>query len=340
MASSLLFTASLGGSGGVAPAIERYVVPATEPDTASVDTAAELVRSTPGAIVIGIGGGSALDTAKQAAVVTTAPMGVEHYTLGANPLPGHRPMIAIPTAAGTGAEVTRTCVVTDGDGRKVWTWGDELLPDLVVLDPASTVTMPTHVTTATGLDAFVHALEAVSGRRSTALVTASALHALRLVVDPLPITVAAPNDLEARQAMQEAALLAGLAIDGGGTGIAHSIGHALGTHAHVPHGITVAIGLAAALDWNIDGESDATRRPRPHSADRLASSPTCSPSSWRRSRCLLRSIGFPRWSWSPNRSRPRWSPRRTSRCTATTAGWPTTTSGGSWRCARSPSGTT
>ena len=151
----------------VGTAVERYVVPATEPDAASVDAAAELVRSAPGAIVIGIGGGSALDTAKQAAVVATAPMGVEHYALGANPLPGHRPMIAIPTTAGTGAEVTRTCIVTDRDGRKVWTWGDELLPDLVVLDPASTVTMPTHVTAATGLDAFVHALEAVSGRRST-----------------------------------------------------------------------------------------------------------------------------------------------------------------------------
>ena len=87
-----------------------------EPDAASVDAAAELVRSTPGAIVIGIGGGSALDTAKQAAVVATAAMGVEHYALGANPLPGHRPMIAIPTTAGTGAEVTRTCIVTDATG--------------------------------------------------------------------------------------------------------------------------------------------------------------------------------------------------------------------------------
>jgi alcohol dehydrogenase class IV len=244
---------SLGGSGQV----ERYVVPATEPDASSVDAAADLVRSTSGAIVIGVGGGSALDTAKQAAVVATAAMGVEHYALGANPLPGHRLLIAIPTTAGTGAEVTRTCIVTDRVGRKVWTWGDELLPDLVVLDPTSTVTMPTHVTAATGLDAFVHALEAVSGRRSTALVTASALHALRLVIEHLPIAVAEPGGLEARRAMQEAALLAGLAIDGGGTGVAHSIGHALGTLGHVPHGVAVAIGLAAALDWNVAGAPEA-----------------------------------------------------------------------------------
>jgi alcohol dehydrogenase class IV len=239
------------------PQLDRYVVPPAEPDSTSVDAAADLVRSAPQAIVIGVGGGSALDTAKQAAVVATAAMGVEHYALGAHPLPGHRLMVAIPTTAGTGAEVTRTCIVTDRVGRKVWTWGDELLPDLVVLDPASTVTMPAHVTAATGLDAFVHAIEAVSGRRSTALVTAPALHALRLVLDHLPIAVSQPDDLDARQAMQEAAFLAGLAIDGGGTGIAHSIGHALGTLGHVPHGVAVAIGLAAALEWNVDGAPEA-----------------------------------------------------------------------------------
>ncbi len=245
--------AAVAGSLAGSRQIEQYVVPPAEPDASSVDTAAELVRSTPDAIVIGVGGGSALDTAKQAAVVATGPIGVEQYALGANPLPGHRPMVAIPTTAGTGAEVTRTCIVTDRNGRKVWTWGDELLPDLVVLDPVSTVTMPSHVTAATGLDAFVHAIEAASGRRSTALVTAPALHALRLVVDHLPVAVTQPDHLEARQAMQEAAFLAGLAIDGGGTGIAHSIGHALGTLGHVPHGVAVAIGLAAALDWNVDG---------------------------------------------------------------------------------------
>jgi alcohol dehydrogenase class IV len=248
---------ALAGSLARSRHVERCVVPPAEPDSSSVDAAAELVRSTPGAIVIGVGGGSALDTAKQAAVVATASMGVDHYALGANPLPGHIPMVAIPTTSGTGSEVTRTCIVTDRDGRKVWTWGDELLPDLVVLDPVSTVTMPSHVTAATGLDAFVHAIEAVSGRRSTALVTAPALHALRLVIDHLPIAVTRPDDLDARQAMQEAAFLAGLAIDGGGTGIAHSIGHALGTLAHVPHGVAVAIGLAAALDWNVDGVPEA-----------------------------------------------------------------------------------
>ena len=142
----------------------------------------------------------------------------------------------------------------------MWTWGDELLPDLVLLDPAACVTMPAHVTTASGLDAFVHAMEAVTGRRAGTLVAAPALHALRLVLDHLPAAVDDGTDLDVRQAMQEAALLAGVAIDGGGTGIAHSIGHALGSLAHVPHGVAVAVGLAAAFEWNVAGAPDAFAR--------------------------------------------------------------------------------
>jgi alcohol dehydrogenase class IV len=187
--------------------------------------------------------------------VATGRHSVEHYALGANPLPPGCPMIAIPTTAGTGSEVTRTCVLTDRRGRKVWTWGDELLPRRVVLDPAAVLTMPAHVAAASGLDAFVHAIEAVTGRRANPIVAGPALHAIRLVVEHLPAAVA--GDVDARQAMQEAALLAGLAIDGAGTGIAHSIGHALGTLAGVPHGVAVAIGLAAALPWNVAGVPEA-----------------------------------------------------------------------------------
>src|SRR4029450_2669068 len=131
---------------------------------------------------------------------------------------GRGPLVAIPSTAGTGSEVTRTCVVTDARGRKVWAWGDELAPDLVLLDPTSTRTMPPEVTTATGLDAFAHAVEATTGRRSSALVAAPALHAIRLVVEHLPRAVEDGADLETRQAMQGAALLAGLATDGGGPG--------------------------------------------------------------------------------------------------------------------------
>jgi len=234
-----------------------HIVAPGEPTAQSVDDVAAVVRAAGAPVVIGAGGGSALDTAKQAAAIAGAPHGVEHYALGANPLPAAAPVVAIPTTAGTGSEVTRTCIVTDRNGRKVWTWGDELLPALVMLDPAATATLPAHLTAATGLDAFVHAVEAVTGRRSNAMVAAPALHAVRLVLDNLPAAVADGRDLDVRLAMQEAAMLAGLAIDGGGTGIAHSIGHSLGTLAHVPHGVSVAVGLGAALDWNVAGTPEA-----------------------------------------------------------------------------------
>jgi alcohol dehydrogenase len=98
-------------------------------------------------------------------------------------------------------------------------------------------------------------MEAATGQRTNAVVAAPALHAIRMIIDHLPAATA--GDRDARQHMQSAALLAGLAIDGGGTGIAHCIGHALGTLAGVPHGIAVAVGLAAALRWNVDGAPEA-----------------------------------------------------------------------------------
>ncbi|MBI5090537.1 MAG: iron-containing alcohol dehydrogenase [Actinobacteria bacterium] len=234
-----------------------HVVPPGEPTIDSVDAAAALVRTTPDAVVIGVGGGSALDVAKQAAVVGSGDTGVEPYLLCATPLPGRRPIVAIPTTSGTGAEVTRTCIVSDRSGRKTWTWGDEMLPDLVVLDPTAAMTMPHAVTVATGLDAFVHAIEACSGVRRSSVAAAPAQRALRLVVEHLPRAAAVPDDLTARQGMQEAAFLAGVAIDNCGTGIAHSIGHALGTLHHLPHGLSVAVGLLATLRWNVDGAPDA-----------------------------------------------------------------------------------
>jgi alcohol dehydrogenase class IV len=228
------------------------VLPPGEPSVASVDAVAAPARELDRPLVVGVGGGSALDTAKQVAVVLAGPDGIGRYVLARQPMASRRPIVAVPTTSGTGAEVTRTCVLTD-DGRKVWTWGDELLPDLVVLDPEATTSMPPAVTAMTGLDAFVHALEAVTGQRRGERPPEPALTALGLVRQHLPRAVDDGRDLLARAGMQEAAFLAGTAIDGCGTGMAHSLGHALGTLHHVPHGAAVAIGLEAALGWEVDG---------------------------------------------------------------------------------------
>ena len=240
-----------------------HVVPAGEPTVGSVDAGAAALEHLDAPLVVGLGGGSALDTAKQVAVLLADPSdeGIGRYLLARHALPGRRPLVAVPTTAGTGAEITRTCVLADdrfgGESRKVWTWGDALLPDLIVLDPEATATMPPVVTTGTGLDAFVHAVEAVTGQRRDQRPPEPALAAVGLVRDHLPSAVADGSDLRARAAMQEAAYLAGTAIDGCGTGIAHAIGHALGSLYHVPHGVAVAVGLEAALAWNVEGAPDA-----------------------------------------------------------------------------------
>jgi alcohol dehydrogenase len=237
--------------------VGEHIVPAGEPTVDSVNAAALFARSYPRAVIIGVGGGSALDTAKQVAAIVPSHEGIEHYLLAANPFPGRRHLIAIPTTAGTGAEVTRTCIVSDSSGRKMWTWGNEMLPDAVILDAAVTATVPATITASTGLDAFIHALEANTGGRKNAISSAAALQAIRLVRRHLPAAVRNPQDLEARAALQQAALLAGTAIDNSGTGIAHCIGHALGTLYKVPHGVAVTVGLEASLEWNIAGASEA-----------------------------------------------------------------------------------
>lgn len=243
----------------VLPDIQIFIVAGGEPTCSEVNRAAEFARALPEPLILGVGGGSALDIAKQVAAVILAPEGIEHYLLCANPFAGRAPLITVPTTSGTGAEVTRTCVVSDTAGRKLWTWGEELLPDAVILDPQVTSSMPPFVTAATGLDALVHAIEAATSRRSNAVAQASALHAIRLIRQALPKAVKDGGNLKARQQLQEAALLAGIAIDNCGTGMAHCIGHALGTLYHLPHGVAVTVALEAAMPWNVE-EAEAYRQ--------------------------------------------------------------------------------
>jgi alcohol dehydrogenase class IV len=222
-----------------------------DPDSARIDAAAAVGRSQRAQIVVAVGGGSAIDAGKLAAVAAAGPDPTDAYALCATPLPRRTlPVVAVPTTAGTGAEMTRTAVFTNGHGHKVWAWGEELRPALAVLDPTLSVSLPARLTAWTGLDALVHAIEAATNRRSNPLVAAPALHAIRLVARHLGAALDEPANLEARGGMLIAAALAGTAIDNAGTGVAHAIGHAMGTLAHVHHGRAVALALAAALEAN------------------------------------------------------------------------------------------
>jgi alcohol dehydrogenase class IV len=217
----------------------------------SLDTAVKLIRTARPSVVIGLGGGSALDVAKLATVLASANQGAEYYALTANPLPPKAAnIVLLPTTAGTGAEVTRTAVFTNSENRKVWAWGHELAADFVILDPELTLSLPESLTAATALDAMVHAVEACTVKKSHPLAQSFGLHAIRLGVQNLEKAIDHPGDLDIRGNLLIASTLAGMALDGVGAGIAHSIGHALGTIAGIHHGRAVALALDVVFPKN------------------------------------------------------------------------------------------
>lgn len=226
----------------------------SDPSSTSIDLAAQRLRETGAACVIGLGGGSAMDVAKMASMVAGDRHATEYYALMAHPfVPRQVKSIMIPTTSGTGAEVTSTVVFSTHEKRKVWGWDADLSPDLALLDPTLTTALPPHLTAATALDAIVHAIEAVAGRRTNPMIHALSMEAIRLLSRSLPVALASPSDLSARGELSVGAMLAGMAIEQGGTGIGHCIGHALGTLARVHHGRAVAISLYETYEWNVEG---------------------------------------------------------------------------------------
>jgi alcohol dehydrogenase len=223
----------------------------SDPLAEQVDAGAEVARRERVAAVVALGGGSALDAGKAIAAVARGELPAEAHALCARPLP-RTPLlkICVPTTSGTGSEATRTSIVTDGAGNKVWLWGEELKADEVLLDPALTVGLPPALTAATGIDALVHGIEATTNRNASAANDVFGHEAIRLVARWLARAVDEPADLAAREGLQRAACLAGVAIDNAGTAIAHNIGHALASLRPIHHGRAVGLAILATLPWN------------------------------------------------------------------------------------------
>jgi alcohol dehydrogenase class IV len=233
--------------------VARFQDIRSDPLSRQIDAAAEAARKHDAKLVVGLGGGSALDVAKMAAAIAPSSQPAEHYALAVNPLPASSlRKVCIPTTSGTGSETTKVSVFTNAKGEKVWAWGSNLSADIALLDPRLTVGLPAHLTAATGIDALVHAIEACTIRRANPMNDAVCLQAIRLIVEHLPRAVSTPDDLDARSYVQIAASAAGIAIDNSGTGIAHALGHALGALGHVHHGRAVGLSLRAALAWNAE----------------------------------------------------------------------------------------
>lgn len=229
------------------------------PDVLDIDRQASIVR---GAVphadaVVGLGGGSSIDTAKALARLLAQPSG---FTLAAHlragePLVSDRalPLIAIPTTAGTGAEVTPFGTVWDFElAKKYSITGADLFPAVAILDPELTLDLPLDVTISSGLDAISHALESTWNRNATPVTLGLAAKSLQLTIPALRELHRDPNGAQARCAMMEGSLLAGLAISQTRTALAHSISYPLTARLDVPHGIACSFTLPAILRFNAE----------------------------------------------------------------------------------------
>ncbi len=232
-----------------------------EPKLADIDAATKLARAMDAKAIVGIGGGSALDMAKLVAACAASGLSAQAYQLCETPLPKNvLPLIAVPTTAGTGSEVTRTAVFANAAKMKVWAWGEEIKPRVAILDPELTVAVPPQVTAATGLDALVHAIEAATNRHRTDGNDLYALKAISLISENLEKAINNPSDLEARGYMLLGSCYAGIAIDNCGTALAHNISHALADLAPVPHGRATGLAMLATMEWVSLGNAGAFAR--------------------------------------------------------------------------------
>lgn len=209
-------------------------------------------------LIIGLGGGSVLDTAKVANVLLVCGGKVADH-MGAYLLGSQRllPFILIPTTAGTGSEVTKVAVIADPEHDVKLPFAEtQFLPDLALLDPAVTATLPAKLAAMTGMDALTHAIEAYVDKEWSPASDALALQAVRLIRDALLRACAHPEDAQARGAMLAASCLAGVAFSHSMVGMVHGISHALGGVYHIPHGLANALLLPEVMEYNLETRLD------------------------------------------------------------------------------------
>ncbi len=231
-----------------------------EPEVCDVDVlAAQLfeLNATVGDLVVGVGGGSAIDLAKAAAAMATncqSSSVVDYlegvgrgYKTSSAPLP----VLAVPTTAGTGSEATKNAAISSYDPPfKKSLRSDLMVPRIVLVDPELSVSVPPEVTAHTGMDAITQLIESYISRRAKPIPSALCLQGLQLAIPNLATAVKDGSNRPAREAMAHAALLSGIALANSGLGLAHGVAAALGAECRVSHGLACAVMLPAALRAN------------------------------------------------------------------------------------------
>jgi alcohol dehydrogenase class IV len=225
-----------------------------EPPVRLVDEGVGRFRAEGCDLVLGVGGGSSLDVAKGVSIVAGNGGRILDFAgMDLVKKPG-APKILMPTTAGTGAEITRVLVVTDEtESTKKVVYSFYCLPELAVVDPLLTYSMPPSVTADTGMDALVHAIETFVSVHATPFSDILAEKAIAWIGRYLPIAWSKGGNQEARYYMSLAATLSGLAFASGGLGAVHGLSYVLGTRYHMPHGRSNAIMLPHVMKYNLPG---------------------------------------------------------------------------------------
>lgn len=212
--------------------------------------------------IIAIGGGSAIDTAKATAMLVANGGEYGDYQWGGRPITERsHPFMAVPTTAGTGSEVSKVAVISDpSQPFKKGVLSPLMFAHAVVIDPTVTVGLPPGLTAATGMDAFIHALEAYTGLGANPISDMLALEAMRLVIDSLERATHDGTDIDARRDMMLAAICGGMAMDQAGLGLVHALSGALCSHLHLHHGLANALLLPYVAAFNMPAIAEDRRR--------------------------------------------------------------------------------
>lgn len=239
----------LAGAGIQAATFEEVEA---DPSLGTVARGVRRVQELGADVVVGLGGGSALDAAKAIACMSGQPHSVYTYFDGAEVERAGLPFVAVPTTAGTGAEITPNAVLTDERHHTKRSLRSPLMiARTVIVDPELTRSMSPYVTACTGMDALVQALEAFVTRTPNPVSDTLAPRAVALIMEALPRAVGDGEDLQARERMALGSLLSGMAFSNSGLGAVHGLAHPIGAKFGVPHGHVCAMLLAPAMRFNL-----------------------------------------------------------------------------------------
>lgn len=217
-----------------------------------VRLAAEAYRKNKCDAIIAVGGGSVIDTSKATNILVSEGGDDLLQYSGAHNLPKPlKPFFVIPTTSGTGSEVTMVAVVSDTQKNVKLAFASYyLMPHAAILDPRMTLTLPPHLTAMTGMDALTHCVEAYTCRAANPLSDAYASAGIKKISENLFNVLENPNDSQGRLELAQASTMAGIAFSNSMVGLVHSLGHALGAVAHLPHGLCMNLFLPYVLEYN------------------------------------------------------------------------------------------